>query len=167
MINESNTLSKYSPDLIELVTCQYRSIDLPESWEARKEADEKYFNSIHSTCFPFRDIWDEISSKRGCYVNRAKLVRVCSADDGWPMDLCEHFGRLAMSISARAEILQRSTDQLAIKVERDRELFLVESFYGCLPSADKWPQCIVIACDYLLETLQLDEPGLVYSDDFD
>lgn len=158
---------KYPKSLIELVTQHYRSGKFAESWRARRVKDEEHFNHIHPTCFPFVDIWDEISAKKGRYSNRASLVRVYSADDGWPIDICEHFGRLAMSISARAEILQKSADLKSIEVERERELSLIESFYGCLSDDDQWPHCALIACNYLLEMLPVANPGPIYSDDFD
>lgn len=160
-------VNRYSQRVMRKVTNHYAIKKFAETWEERKLHDEEAFLKIHTPRFPFRDIWDEFSAFRGEFVFLAKLVRVASAADGWPPEMSEHFGRLAMSIAARSEVLQGKCDAHAMYIERGRELGLIRSFYGTDCPEDDWPHCAVIATEYAINELLSLESEMLYGNDID
>lgn len=160
-------INRYSHKLMEMVTRHYETKRFSESWEKRKPHDEKVFIETHTPVFPFRDIWDEFAAFKGEFVFLAKLVRVASAADGWSEDMCEHFGRLAMSIAARAKVLQGGCDSRTMNIERCRELTLIRNFYGVGCPDEDWPHCAVIAAEYAINELLGLESEVLYGHDID
>lgn len=160
-------VARYSRKIMEMVTNHYVTKKFSKSWEERKPNDEKAFLEIHTPVFPFRDIWDEFSSFKGEFVFLAKLVRVASAADGWSPEMCEHFGRLAMSIAARAKVLQGKCDAHTMYIERGRELSLLRAFYSINCPEDDWPHCAVIAAEYAVNELLGLESEVLYGHDID
>lgn len=166
MVTNART-NRYSKSFMWKVTNHYATKKFSKSWEKRKPRDEKAFAEIHTTVFPFRDIWDEFSAFKGEFVFLAKLVRVASAADGWSAKMCEHFGRLAMSIAARARVLQGKCDAHTMYIERGRELSLIRAFYGVNCPEEDWPNCAVIAIEYAINELLSLESEVLYGYDID
>lgn len=160
-------VNRYPNKLMKMVTSHYATKKFSKSWEERKPHDEKAFAEIHTTVFPFRDIWDEFSAFKSEFIFLAKLVRVASAADGWPEEMCEHFGRLAMSIAARARVLQGKCDAHTMYIERYRELGLIRAFYGVDCPEEDWPHCAVIATEYAINELLSLESEVLYGHDID
>ena len=160
-------INRYSRQFMEMVTNHYVTKKFSKYWEERKPHDEKAFAKIHTAVFPFRDIWDEFAAFKGEFVFLAKLVRVASAADGWSDIMCEHFGRLALSMAARAKVLQGGCDAHAMYIERCHELFLIRAFYGVNCPEDDWPHCAVIAAEYAINELLSLESEVLYGHDID
>jgi hypothetical protein len=160
-------LYPYSEHVKSMVVGHYRSGTFMASWEARKHKDETYFNSLRHPAFPYKDMLDEFDAKRGSYSNLAKLVRVLSAADGWPEDLCEHFGRLSMHLAARAETLLGRCTPRTMFLEGEREIVLLKAFYGSDVREEEWPHCSLIACDYAIRALEEQADMMLYGDDID
>lgn len=154
-------VNRYSRRVIGMVTHQCTTKKFAKIFKKRKLHDEKVFLQTHVPVFPFENIWDEFSAFEGEFVFLAKLVRIASAADGWSHEMCEHFGRLAMSVAARAKVLQGSCDAHSMYVERCRELDLIRTFYGSNCPKDDWPHCTLIAIEYAIGELLNLESGVL------